>query len=79
MTRMTETETEREAPWRRLVPPWWTVFFPIIVTLAVGGWRAATAESDQASAFIQGLLWPGAAAFGAVAVMVWLGWVLEID
>jgi hypothetical protein len=77
---MTETsETQFEASWRRLVPPWWTVLFPLIVTLGVGGWRAATAESGQVAAFVAGLVWPGSVAFLAVAAMVWLGWVLDID
>jgi hypothetical protein len=72
-----------EAPhapgWRRFVPPWWTVLFPLIVMVGVAGWHAATAESDGAAAFASGLIWPGLAAFAAVAAMVWLGWVLDID
>jgi hypothetical protein len=62
-----------------LVPPWWTVFFPVVVALAVAGWRAATADGAAGTAFLAGLLWPGSAAFAAVAAMVWLGWVLDID
>ena len=66
-------------PWRRFVPPWWTVFFPLTVTAGFAGWQAATAEQDQASAFLTGLAWPGLAVFAVVTVIVWLGWVLDID
>jgi hypothetical protein len=77
---MTESPKARQgAGWRRFVPPWWTALFPIVVTLGVGGWRAATADTGQAAAFVEGLVWPGLGAFAAVAAMVWLGWVLEID
>lgn len=65
--------------WRRLVPPWWTVLFPLLVTVGVAAWRAATADGGRASAFFAGLVWPGLAAFALVAVIVWLGWVLDID
>ena len=72
-----------EAPHRpgrqRLLPPWWTIFFPLVVTLGFAGWRAATTESGRAAAFFAGLLWPGLAVFALVAVIVWLGWVLDID
>lgn len=64
---------------RRLVPPWWTVVFPVLVALCVAGWRAASADADRAAAFARGLAWPGLGAFALVAVIVWLGWVLDID
>ena len=65
--------------WRRFVPPWWTLLFPLVVTLGVAAWRAASAADGRAGAFLEGLLWPGLAAFALVAAMVWLGWVLDID
>jgi hypothetical protein len=71
-------DTPHDEP-RRLLPPWWTVFFPIVVTIGIAVWRAASADGSAVSAFLAGLLWPGLGAFVAVAVMVWLGWVLEID
>ncbi len=72
-------ESLSPAAWRRFVPPWWTLLFPLIVALGVGAWRAASATDGQAGAFFDGLLWPGMAAFALVSVMVWLGWVLDID
>lgn len=75
------TEASHDPPaagWRRLLPPWWTVFFPLLVMTGAAGWHAATTEGGVA-AFMSGLLWPGSAAFGVVAVIVWLGWVLDID
>ncbi|MFN8559148.1 MAG: hypothetical protein U0531_18025 [Dehalococcoidia bacterium] len=77
---MTEAEpAPRGSRLRRLLPPWWTALFPIVVTVGVGAWRAASAEGDRLAAFFAGLLWPGGAAFVLVALMVWLGWVLDID
>ena len=72
-------EAPRTPAWRRLVPPWWTASFPLAVMLGVAGWRAASAETERAAAFLGGLLWPGLAAFAAVALIVWLGWILDID
>ena len=64
---------------RRFVPPWWTIFFPLLAALGVGAWYAGSAEGDRLSAFLDGLLWPGSGAFAAVALMVWLGWVLDLE
>ncbi len=72
-------DTHDTPGWRRLLPPWWTLLFPIIVLLGAAGWHAAAADGDKAAAFFAGLVWPGSAAFAAVALMVWLGWVLDID
>ena len=72
-------EAPSEPAWRRFVPPWWTVFSPLVVTIGVAAWRSAAAEADRTSAFLTGLVWPGLAAFAVVAVIVWLGWVLDID
>jgi hypothetical protein len=74
-----EDGTAAGADRRRFVPPWWTVLFPVAVTLGVAGWRAATADADAPAAFGAALLWPGAAVFAVVALIVWLGWVLDID
>ena len=76
---MAEHQSARESPIRRFVPPWWTVFFPLAVALGVAAWRAAGADGDQLGAFVGGFIWPGMGAFAAVALMVWLGWVLDID
>lgn len=67
--------------WRRFTPPWWTLGFPLIATVGIAAWQAANAGADQttSSAFLASLLWPGAAAFGIVVLMVWLGWILDID
>jgi hypothetical protein len=47
----------------------------------VAAWRAANAGAgeSQAAAFAQALLWPGGAVFLVVLVVVWLGWILDID
>lgn len=77
MTAMSDAE-EPEG-WRRFVPPWWTVFFPIVVAIGAAVWHAAASGGNHTTAFVSGLLWPGGAAFLVVALMVWLGWVLDID
>jgi hypothetical protein len=64
---------------RRLLPPWWTGLFPLSVALGIAGWSAATADDRALRAFLTALLWPGGGAFLLVAVVVWLGWVLDID
>jgi hypothetical protein len=64
---------------RRLLPPWWTLLFPLLVTLGFAAWRAATTEGGVAADFLISLLWPGLAVFAVVALIVWLGWVLDID
>ncbi len=64
---------------RRLLPPWWTMLFPLVVALGLAGWSAAAAEDGGLRAFATALLWPGGGAFLLVAVVVWLGWVLDID
>ncbi len=64
---------------RRFLPPWWTVFFPVLVMAGVAAWEGAKADSGAAGAFFSGLVWPGLGAFALVAVIVWLGWVLDID
>lgn len=80
----TEHETEpNEQPegWRRFVPPWWTLGFPVLATVGIAGWQAANAGQGQSTLglFVSSVLWPGAAAFAIVLVIVWLGWTLEID
>ncbi len=69
----------RDAGQRRFLPPWWTVFFPLLVMGGVAVWQGARAEDDAIAAFLRGLVWPGLGAFALVAVIVWLGWVLDID
>ena len=64
---------------RRWLPPWWTLLFPLLSWLGTGVWKAASASGEMAEAFAQGLVWPGLAVAGAVLLMVWLGWVLDID
>jgi len=63
----------------RLLPPWWTVLFPLAAALGLAGWSAATAEDDGLRSFLTALIWPGGGVFLLVAVVVWLGWVLDID
>jgi len=69
------------AGWRRFLPPWWTLGFPLLATAGIAAWRAANASEHEAAAavFLVSLLWPGAAAFGLVLVFVVLGWNLDID
>lgn len=80
MTDETAIEDQPEGL-RRFLPPWWTLGFPLVATAGVSAWLAANrgAGEDAASVFLTGLLWPGAAVFALVLVIVWLGWVLEID
>lgn len=72
---------EHEHGWRRLMPPWWTLGFPLVAAAGLAAWRAAGADEGGSSAllFLTSLLWPGAAAFGVVLVFVLLGWNLDID
>ncbi len=75
------TDDHEPAGWRRFVPPWWTLGFPLLATLGLAAWRAANAgEGDStATVFLASLAWPGVIAFGVVLVFVVLGWSLEID
>ena len=76
-----EHATQRPAVWRRFLPPWWTLGFPLLAAAGLAAWRAANAgEGDTAlSVFVASLLWPGAAAFAIVLLVVILGWTLDID
>ena len=67
--------------WRQFLPPWWTLGFPLLATAGLAAWRAAGASGGEsaASVFFTSLLWPGAAAFGVVLLVVLLGWNLDID
>ena len=67
--------------WRRFLPPWWTLGFPLLAAAGLAAWRAAGAAEGEAvlGVFLTSLLWPGAAAFGAVLLFVLLGWNLDID
>jgi len=72
---------DRGAGWRRFVPPWWTLGFPLLAAAGLAAWRAANAaEGDSAAAaFLASLAWPGAIAFAVVLLFVVLGWNLDID
>lgn len=66
--------------WRRFVPPWWTLGFPLLATAGLAAWQAANAEDQSTLAvFLSSLIWPGAIAFAIVLVFVVLGWALDID
>jgi hypothetical protein len=76
---MTEAHEESEG-WRRFVPPWWTLGFPLLATAGLAAWQAANARDESTlTVFVTSLFWPGAIAFGLVLVFVILGWALEID
>ena len=76
---MPEEHAEAEG-WRRFVPPWWTLGFPLLATAGLAAWQAANAEDESTLAvFFSSLIWPGAVAFGVVLVFVVLGWALDID
>ena len=72
---------QRSSAWRRFVPPWWTLGFPLLAAAGLAAWRAANAGEDDATldVFLASLLWPGAAAFAVVLLFVILGWTLDID
>ena len=74
-------DEEQHEGWRRFVPPWWTLGFPLLATAGLAAWRAANAgEGDSAFAvFLTSLLWPGAIMFAGVLAVVILGWTLDID
>ena len=55
------------------------MLFPLAAALGLAGWSAATAEDDGLRSFLTALIWPGGGVFLLVAVVVWLGWVLDID
>ena len=77
----TENMSTRSSGWRRLLPPWWTLGFPLLATLGLAAWRAANAGEDERvfAVFLTSLAWPGAIAFAVVLVFVILGWTLDID
>jgi len=72
---------ENDDRWRRFLPPWWTLGFPLLAAAGLAGWRAANAGEGAAAVivFLTSLAWPGAVAFGVVLLFVILGWNLDID
>ncbi len=66
---------------RRFLPPAWTLVFPAVGLLGAAAYRALTADADAArwTLFRDGLLLPGLPVAGIVALVVLLGWNLEID
>ncbi len=75
------TDEQHEEGWRRFVPPWWTLGFPLLAAAGLAAWRAANAGGDASTlaVFLTSLLWPGAIMFAGVLVVVILGWTLDID
>jgi hypothetical protein len=77
---MTDEHHGEAEGWRRFVPPWWTLGFPLLAAAGLAAWQAANAGDDPAlTVFVSSLLWPGAVAFAIVLVFVVLGWALDID
>ena len=78
---MTHHPPDGSADWRRFLPPWWTLGFPLLATAGLAAWRAAGAGEDESTAavFLTSLFWPGAIAFGVILIIVLLGWNLDID
>lgn len=73
---MTSAKRERRSRW---LPPWWTAAFPVAALVGVAAWFAATGERAGVSGFLLALAWPGSAAALAVALVVWLAWILDLE
>jgi hypothetical protein len=71
----------RPPSFRRFLPPWWTLGFPLLGAAGVAAWRAAGAADGESAlgVFFLSLIWPGVISFVAVLVFVLLGWNLDID
>ena len=72
---------EHAESWRRFLPPWWTLGFPLLATAGLAAWQTADRAAGEAAlpVFLASLLWPGGIAFGLVLLFVILGWTLDID
>jgi hypothetical protein len=78
---MSDEHPDDAAGWRRFMPPWWTLGFPLLATAGLAAWRAAGAGDGESTSavFLTSLVWPGAVAFAVVLGFVLLGWNLDID
>lgn len=61
----------------------WSVLLGLGAAAAFGAFRAVSATGEDVSGrfgeFALNLLWPGALIFAGVAVVVWVGWKMELD
>lgn len=80
MTDRSEREGEPRRPWWYVSPPpWWIPLIALITDIGVGVWRLISTSGGDAALFLASLLWPGAAIAGAVLLVCWLGWALDLE
>ncbi|MHB8575703.1 MAG: hypothetical protein ACYDCQ_10275 [Dehalococcoidia bacterium] len=77
---MTDPEQRATAWWHVPLPPWWLWALAAVTDAGTGVWRLITAGSDGGPAlFFGSLIWPGLAIAGAVLIVAWLGWSLDLE
>lgn len=81
---MSGHEDQHSAPsgrwWVIEPPPWWCLLFVLAGMVGTAVWRVITGGTAAGpSLFFTSLIWPGLAVGAVIAVVVWLGWVLDLD
>ena len=68
-------------PWWYITPPpWWSFLFGLLTMIGSGVWHALSSGAGSGPAlFARGFVWPGIAIGGVVALIVWLGWTLDLE
>jgi hypothetical protein len=75
-----EQETPERRWWVLAPPPWWCLLFVLAGMLGTAVWRVITGGTAAGLAlYFTSLIWPGLAIGAVIAVVVWLGWVLDLD
>jgi hypothetical protein len=59
--------------------PWWLPLPGTAFALLWAAYQAASSEGGAGAAFLETLLWPGAAIFVLTTVISYFGWRLDLD
>jgi hypothetical protein len=74
------SQSERRPWWHVEPPPWWIIIIALIADAGTGVWRVISAGGGGgAGLFLSSLLWPGIAIAGAVFLVCWMGWSLDLE
>ena len=80
MSERGEGKAEAARPWWYVAPPpWWIWLIALATDVGVGVWRLISTSGGDAPLFLSSLLWPGAVIAGAVLLVCWLGWALDLE
>jgi hypothetical protein len=51
----------------------------LLAPIAWAAWRAASTDAAALDAFLNALVWPGAALYAGAVALLWAGWKIELE